>query len=119
MTTLIQPDLFDSIGETPPVPLPVPEDPAAIVDAIYAAYPRKEGKGAAREAIKKALKKNKVKAGDLLEAVCAYAEATKKWPVQDLGYIPHCATWINQERWEDDRSIWTRRNSAKGRAGFA
>ena len=48
MTTLIQPDLFDSIGYPPPIP----EDPAAIVDAIYAAYPRKEGKGAAREAIK-------------------------------------------------------------------
>lgn len=71
------------------------------IDAIYQLYPRRVAKGAAREAIRKALKKTT--AGVLQEAVMAYAVAMKG---RDRKFIPHPATWFNQERWDDDREDW-------------
>lgn len=79
---------------------------------IYEAYPRHEGRGAALKAIEKAIKK----VGDnaLYTAVVAYAAAVKTWPptarftVSGSDTVPHAATWMNQERWTDDRQSWQR-----------
>jgi hypothetical protein len=117
---MTQLDIFGKHEELPSGEDKTPEKvDLNIVEAIWRAYPRKEGRGAARQAIIKALEKNKVKAGDLLSAVTEYGACVAKWPVTDLGYVPHCATWINQERWEDDRSLWKRKPRQGGRAGFA
>lgn len=66
--------------------------------AFYQAYPRKVGKPNAL----KAWKKFKVDA-ELAVKIMASLDAhkqTKQW--RDKQYIPHPATWLNQERWNDE-----------------
>jgi hypothetical protein len=81
-------------------------------DEIYAAYPRKVGRAAAIKAIERAMKK--VAPAILLQAVKDYAAAVKTWPptarftVVGTDTVPHTATWMNQERWTDDRSEWVK-----------
>lgn len=78
------------------------------VEAIYAAYPRRVGKGQAVRAITAALK---IATYDvLLEAVEEYATAKAG---EDPQFIPHPATWFNGRRWEDDRADWRVRGGPK------
>lgn len=86
-------------------------------DAIYAAYPRKVGRGAAIKAIQKAAKLIGPKATSmtrfcpyavLLERTQAFAKATASWPEADRHFICHPATWFNQERYNDDPKEWER-----------
>lgn len=65
-------------------------------DAFWAAYPRKVGKGAARTAWTKALRKTDVQT--LIHA----AQALRDDPnLPEQTFIPHPTTWLNEERWED------------------
>jgi len=76
--------------------------------AIYHAYPRKVGRGAAIKAISKALQT--VPFETMLEAVEAYACSRVDEHGQfrdDRKYTPHPSTWFNQQRWADDREEWT------------
>lgn len=71
--------------------------------AIYQAYPKKVGRGAALRAIAKAL--TKVEFAVLLEAVQKFANSpavTSKRGTPDWQFVPYPATWFNQERWADD-----------------
>ena len=66
-------------------------------EEVWERYPRKVGKGAAKKAWIKAC--TKINDLALRNAVFEYIEAvngkTKK-------FIPHLATWLNQERWDDE-----------------
>lgn len=81
-------------------------------ETIYLAYPRREGKGEAIKAIGKALKK--VDSKILMEAVAEFSTAHNSWIPEDRQYIPYPATWFNQERWNDDRSLWGKRSNGNG-----
>ena len=73
--------------------------PDADFDRFWKAYPRKEGKGAARKAFGKARKKV------TLEAMLSAVELQKQspqWNRENGRYIPMPSTWLNQERWGDD-----------------
>ena len=59
--------------------------------------PRKVGKGAARTAFNKALKKTDK--ATLFSAMTDYAKLREG---EDVAYTVHPATWLNQERWTDD-----------------
>lgn len=66
-------------------------------EKFWAAYPRKEGKGKAWESW---LKKKPP-----IEQVLATLEKYKRcdqWLKDNGQFIPHPATWLNQERWEDE-----------------
>lgn len=65
-------------------------------DQWWAIYPLKRAKGAARRAWPAAVKKSSV--AELLEAV-----KRTKWPAESK-FIPHPATWLNGERWQDEPS---------------
>jgi hypothetical protein len=65
---------------------------------LYNDYPRKIGKGAARNALKAALKKTDYE--NLFSKVIDFSIAMEG---KDPKYIPHMATWLNQERWEDEQ----------------
>lgn len=67
----------------------------ALFDAWWELYPRKVGKGAARAAYGRAIRKA---APELIAA--ALRRAVAFWG-PDLKFIPHPATWLNQERWAD------------------
>lgn len=62
---------------------------------FWATYPRREGKGAARNAYRKALQNSTVE--ELQTAVERYAND----PNRDPAYTAHASTWLNQERWTD------------------
>lgn len=78
-------------------------------DAIYQIYPRHVGREAAKRAILKALEKIP---GDVLaDRVRAYAAATARWQKDDQQFVPHCSTWMNEGRYDDDVLFWERHNS--------
>jgi len=67
-------------------------------DSFWSAYPRKVAKGNARTAYAKAIKIVSP------EVLLAGVEKYKKSQTVRDGFIAHPATWLNQERWEDDYS---------------
>lgn len=79
-------------------------------DAFWTTYPRKVGKGAARTAWSKALRKADQPA--ILAAVARYAEhhAARR---TEARYIANPATWLNQERWDDVLPDVTARESSE------
>ena len=68
-------------------------------DTFWREYPRKTGKGAARKSFEKAMKKTDLKT--ILDAVKAQKQSSQ-WRKDGGQFIPHPATWLNQERWEDE-----------------
>ena len=73
-------------------------------DVFWEAYPRKIGKPAAL--LKFRTKNCTPILTTLLKAIDAHKKS-QQW-VKDGGeYIPHPATWLNQERWDDEISTGT------------
>lgn len=75
---------------------------------IYEAYPRKIGRPNALRAITKALKTKPPK--ELLDATARYARAVSG--ILEEKFIPHPATWFNQERYNDDPATWAPRGNS-------
>ena len=69
-------------------------------ERFWSAYPKKVGKGDARKAF---LKVNPSDAllGRMVTAVAA-ASASYQWQKNKGQFIPNPATWLNQQRWEDE-----------------
>lgn len=65
-------------------------------DSFWRVYPRKAGKRAARAAFEKATER--ASAG----AIIASAERFRDDPNREPQFTPHPATWLNQDRWDDD-----------------
>lgn len=68
-----------------------------LAESIYQEYPKKVAKPSALRAIRKALKKHT--AAFLIAKVKEYAEKVKG---KDRQYIPHPASWFNDERFKDE-----------------
>jgi len=83
-------------------------------EAFWAEYPNRKGKGKAREAFKRAIKKTSV--GIMVEAVKKQRQGSQ-WTKDDGRFIPYPATWLNQERWEDEVDGGTGNGNATGQ-GF-
>ena len=66
-------------------------------DQLWSLYPKKVGKGQARKAFKAASKKADFY--DLLPKLMDYVQTLEG---KDKQFIPHLATWLNGERWEDE-----------------
>lgn len=66
-------------------------------DDAWKIYPRKVGKGAARKAWAGAVRK--VSAETIFTALQEFTPTTTG---AETRFIPHLATWLNQERWDDD-----------------
>ena len=69
-------------------------------ETFWQEYPKKIGKGAAKKAFEKARL-----GGVTLESLVTAVRRQKcgsQWSKDDGQYIPHPATWLNQERWEDE-----------------
>lgn len=91
----------DSIGEVkslahPEVSGVVEETP---FDIFWKAYPRKTGKGDARKKFAKALTKTSF--DNIMEAL-RRVKASAQWQKDDGQFVPYPATWLNQERWDDE-----------------
>lgn len=82
------------------------EDPFFL--SFWQAYPRRIGKGEARVAFAKAARAEDP--NRIVQAAIAYAQHCEELGIEPQ-YRPHPATWLNQERWEDD--LEGERKSAK------
>lgn len=71
-------------------------------EEIYAAYPKKVGRPVALRAIRRALVKRPF--DFLLERTRLFA----KTYAGETRFIPHPATWFNQDRFNDDPATWLR-----------
>ena len=91
----------DSIGEVKSIAHPevsgvVEETP---FDIFWKAYPRKTGKGDARKKFAKALTKTSF---ENIMAALGKVKASAQWKKDDGQFVPYPATWLNQERWDDE-----------------
>jgi uncharacterized protein YdaU (DUF1376 family) len=69
-------------------------------DLFWKAYPKKIGKGAAQKSWKK-IKPSKKLSATIIEAVKMQSKSPQ-WTKDGGQFIPHPATWLNQERWNDE-----------------
>lgn len=67
-------------------------------DRFWSTYPRKVGKGAARN------RWTRMSAGDRKAALGAVEHHAARWSRErtEVRFIPHPATWLGQQRWLDD-----------------
>lgn len=108
-TPPVREDSTDTVGpESPALPLTKnsrelsknpPISPNAF-DEFWTAYPRKEGKGQARPAFNRAEKK--VGAAVIIAATVEYRQWCES-EGKEKRFIPMPSTWLNGERWSDER----------------
>jgi len=107
--------------ELEPVELEPQKDIVQKFNEFWAVFPRKQGKGKAKEAFKKAIDDG-ADIDAILRGVGRYASDPN---LPDPKFVPMPATWLNQERWEDgpqplNRSMTnSERNVANLRASMA
>ena len=70
-------------------------------DEFWSLYPRKIAKATARKAWAKLSAEQQLMAAKAIDTHCQYWNAKET----ELEFIPHCSTWLNQERWEDELVI--------------
>jgi hypothetical protein len=70
-------------------------------EEFWMLYPRKVAKASAKKAWQKLTEEQQLLAAKALDNHCQY------WKLKEtaIEFIPHPATWINQERWEDELII--------------
>ena len=71
--------------------------PGQLFDDLWKIYPKKVGKGTARKALEKALAKETEH--KIQHSLALFIRA---WGSQDKKFMPHLATWLNGERWDDE-----------------
>jgi hypothetical protein len=75
-------------------------------ELFWSAYPRRVGKGKAREAFVKAMRKTSI---DELLTALEWQREQASWQERDadgvLRWVPHPASWLNGERWEDEKPV--------------
>jgi hypothetical protein len=86
----------DRSGDASRVGVGKSKESADFVTFYEHAYPRREGRGAARKAWEKAVLK--AEPSEIIEGAARFAADPNREPA----YTPHPATWLNQERWSDD-----------------
>jgi hypothetical protein len=67
-------------------------------DEFWSLYPRKVAKAAARKAWAKLSAEQQLMAAKAISAHCEYWKSKET----ELEYIPHCSSWLNGERYEDE-----------------
>ena len=70
-------------------------------DEFWSLYPRKIAKATARKAWAKLSAEQQLMAAKAIDAHCQYWSAKET----ELEFIPYPATWLNNERWEDELVI--------------
>ena len=75
-------------------------DTSEMFARFYAAYPRKVGRPSAEKAFAKC-KPTPELVTQMLAAISAQAKALN-WTRDRLQYVPHPATWLNDQRWKDE-----------------
>ena len=69
-------------------------------ELFWGEYPRKTGKGKARESFLKI--KPSLELTDKIITAVQNQKQSEQWLREKGQFIPHPATWLNQERWDDE-----------------
>ena len=69
---------------------------------FWRAYPRRTGKGVARKAFVKAIQKTTI---TIMLTALNWQRQQSQWLKDGGTFIPHPATWLNQERWDDEPCV--------------
>lgn len=80
---------------------------------FWSAYPKKVGKQDALKAFKKVNPSRELT--EQMISVIEEAKKTEQWTKENGRYIPNPSTWLNQGRWEDDITTYSRSTTAEGR----
>lgn len=70
-------------------------------ELFWSFYPRKVSKATARKALAKLTQEQQLMAAKAIDTHCQYWRAKET----ELEFIPHAATWLNGERYEDELVI--------------
>ena len=70
-------------------------------ERFWSEYPRKEGKKKAQRAFKNISSLNEKKFQRIMEALRSHKQSDQ-WKKNNGQFIPHPATWVHGERWEDE-----------------
>lgn len=97
---------------TPPISPPRGTYPKSFL-AWWEAYPRKVGKAAAARAYKRAGSRLRIEHDlDSETAAQRLLDCAREFAASDLGrdkqFCPHPASWLNDGRYDDDRTTWDR-----------
>lgn len=103
--------LITPSAEIPPEISREPDRALPCFDHFWALYPRKVAKLAARKAWAKVRPADHVA---ILEALVSWRPV---WRDKDPEYLPHGATWLNGERWEDELPQGYRKVTAESTLG--
>ena len=76
-------------------------------DEFWSIYPRKVNKAVARKSWQRLTEAQQLMAAKAISVHCDYWKAKET----ELEFIPHPATWLNQERWEDELVIEPKKQS--------
>ena len=79
-------------------------------------YPRHDSKQEARKAYSKALKKGVEL--DMLISAIEKQKQSQQWQESGGKYIPYPATWLNQERWDDEVNLKIPKGRNDVQAGY-
>jgi len=96
---LVSINLVNEPVNNPPTPQGGQDDLENEFSRLWEYYPRKVGRGAAEKAFIKARKKT-----SLADIAIPLKEFKANLNGTPMDKIPHCATWLNQERWLDDQT---------------
>jgi hypothetical protein len=96
-----------NIDSTHKPPSPKVSDVAERFEQFWKAYPNKTAKGRARKAWNQ-IKPSEALFQQILDALTRQ-RASPKWQKNQGEFIPHPATWLNDQRWEDESSAPTSR----------
>ena len=77
-------------------------------DVFWSLYPRKVGKKVAKESFQK---KGCSAIMAKIELAIGDQSKSEDWQRDNGRYIPHPATWLNQERWDDEGTVAPKRKS--------
>ena len=83
---------------------------------FWKSYPRKAGKGAAKKSFEAAMKKTTPE--KILSAI-EVQKQSRQWTSDDGRFIPHPATWLNQQRWDDELETGRHDDEQHGQHGNA
>jgi len=71
-----------------------------LFNQIWAIYPRKVSKAAAKKTFQK-LEPNEKLFATMIKAI-EIQSSSRDWTKENGQFIPHLSTWLNQQRWEDE-----------------
>ena len=92
----------ERIKEKDNPPIIPPRGVVAGFEKFWEAYPRKVGKQVAAKAYDRARKMTSL--DNMLSAI-ERQKHSSQWKKDNGAYIPHPATWLNQGRWEDEKTV--------------